>query len=284
MRLEHPIFNGPWKPKIELNDTATPVNYSTWACGWSLPGYLPTWQVQEGDLSKDLGYGLISYPYGFEDSPDAEWISGGINSKAFSSMAIGRHGNFFLWGFSGHPGKMTESGRRVFLNAVVYMKKFDGNRPIFVPTHYDRTSALTTIEYVESYFERNRLTQAFSDEIIQAAGSNKERMRAWYAENVEYLYRVGDESPQIDQNLKSLKISNRKPEFFTKVIETWSADPENNSCKQLVSRYVGKEISTPEQLKEFYLRNKKRLYFTDTGGFRWRLAPMAPKVDRLDGE
>lgn len=36
---------------------------------------------------------------GFEDSPEAEVISSGVCAKSLDAVAIGRHGNFFHWGF-----------------------------------------------------------------------------------------------------------------------------------------------------------------------------------------
>jgi hypothetical protein len=52
-------------------------------------------------------------------------ISGGVNHKSPTAVALGRQGPFFLWGFSAGPKDMTESGRRVFLNSLVYTAKFD---------------------------------------------------------------------------------------------------------------------------------------------------------------
>lgn len=45
-------------------------------------------------------------------------------------MAIGRHGNFFHWGFAASPADMTEEAKSVFANAIVYISQFDGQKPI----------------------------------------------------------------------------------------------------------------------------------------------------------
>src|SRR5215510_10998627 len=130
MRLDHAIFQGPLRPQIELGSLATPASYRHYASGAALPAKLETWKVQDGELGKSVDYGLVSDPIGFEDSPDAEWISGGVNSKGPNSMAIGRHGNWFLWGFAGDPTQMTPSARAVFLNSIVWMKQFDRHPPL----------------------------------------------------------------------------------------------------------------------------------------------------------
>jgi hypothetical protein len=45
-------------------------------------------------------------------------------------VALARQGNFFLWGFSAAPGDMTPSGQRLFVNAVAYIRNFNGRRPL----------------------------------------------------------------------------------------------------------------------------------------------------------
>src|SRR5262245_24979636 len=75
-------------------------------------------------------YGMVADGHGFEDSPDCERISGGINTKGPRAVAIGRQANMLLWGFYGAPDRMTESARRAFLNAIVYMRRFDGDSPL----------------------------------------------------------------------------------------------------------------------------------------------------------
>ena len=45
-------------------------------------------------------------------------------------VALGRHGNYFLWGFAAPPSEMTPEGRNCFLNAVHYIKQFDGQKPV----------------------------------------------------------------------------------------------------------------------------------------------------------
>src|SRR5690606_38166286 len=73
---------------------------------------------------------LVSRDAGFLDSPDTEWISSGVNSKNPEAVAIGRHGNFFLWGFAASPTFLTDEAKLVFVNAVHYIRRFDHAAPI----------------------------------------------------------------------------------------------------------------------------------------------------------
>ena len=73
MRLEHTIFNKPLNAGVKLEP-------HDWEKDFDPRG---TWLVQTGDLGRGKGndYGIVSDGHGFEDSPDCERISGGINTK-----------------------------------------------------------------------------------------------------------------------------------------------------------------------------------------------------------
>lgn len=133
-RAEHPIFNGPFPVKMTVRMRPTPedaYHYAYYADG-PIPDSLPMWQVQTKGYITDKGFrvGMVSRPWGFEDSPDAEYISSGVCAKTLDAVAIGRHGNFLHWGFSASPKYMTEEAKTVFANAVVYISQFAGQAPI----------------------------------------------------------------------------------------------------------------------------------------------------------
>ena len=107
-RAEHPIFNGPFPVKMTIQMRPTP----------------------EGAYHYTYYVGMVSRPWGFEDSPDAEYISSGVCAKTLDAVAIGRHGNFLHWGFSASPRYMTDEAKAVFANAVVYISQFAGQAPI----------------------------------------------------------------------------------------------------------------------------------------------------------
>src|SRR4030095_11781576 len=124
MRSEHEIFKGPLPVKIEFTEIATPKNYLNFPEGKNLPAKLKVWKVHDGEFKEGGGVdvGLVCSP-DIEEAPDGEWISGGVNSKGPNSLAIGRQGNLFLWGFYGAPDRLTESAKRVFLNSICYIKQ-----------------------------------------------------------------------------------------------------------------------------------------------------------------
>ena len=142
---KHPIFTGPFAVKMTVTDQPTPESFYQFPHyfeGGKAPDKLPMWRVQVHDYSEPFAdetltslnlrrrIGMVSRPGGYTDSPDAEYISGGACAKSPDAIAIGRHGNFFHWGFSASPDDMTEEAKPVLANAIVYTSKFAGQTPI----------------------------------------------------------------------------------------------------------------------------------------------------------
>ncbi len=132
MRVQHAIFNTPHGVDLTIEDRVTPDLYAHSLEGRDLGSTMPMWRVQTEGYTEgnDQLIGVVSSGYGFTDSPDTEWISGGVNSKGLNSVAIGRHGNFFHWGFAASPTYMTDEAKLVFINAVHYIAGFRGQKPV----------------------------------------------------------------------------------------------------------------------------------------------------------
>ena len=123
---EHPIFKGPFEVNLEIEERPTPETAREYPGAGELPETMPMFCVHE----KGSRVGMVSRPWGYIDSPETEIISGGESSKSIDAVAISRHANLFHWGFVGNPDTMTETGRNLFANAIVYASKFKGQRPI----------------------------------------------------------------------------------------------------------------------------------------------------------
>src|SRR5262245_61964001 len=137
MRLDHPIFTTPLAVDVVL-DKDHPFDDAHDGQG--------TWLVHTGEFGKGCDVGMVADGHGFEDSPDCERISGGVNSKGARAVAIGRQANMLMWGFYGAPDRMTEPAKRAFLNAIVYMRQFDGQVPLVEKKGEGRTWLLQYIE------------------------------------------------------------------------------------------------------------------------------------------
>ena len=125
----HPIFNGPFKVNLETEMYPTPesaVEYGEFY-DYVAPKELEMFRVSKYSY-KDPGHrniriGMVSRPWGYLDSPEAEVISGGVSAKSIDAVAIGRHGNMFHWGFAAAPADMLPAAREILANAIVYTAK-----------------------------------------------------------------------------------------------------------------------------------------------------------------
>lgn len=91
--------------------------------------------------------GVVSPSKVLETSPDGEFISGGKNSKGVDSVALGRQGSFFHWGFAASPTYMTDEAKLVFVNALHYISKFDGKRATTKKKIYASRASLEDLYY-----------------------------------------------------------------------------------------------------------------------------------------
>ena len=130
--MDHPIFRSPNAVSPTLEDAPTPKSYAHHPAGRGLGDRMPMWRVQTEGYSDGEGMliGIVSNDAGFLDSPATEWISGGVNTKGPRAVALGRHGNFFHWGFAASPTYMTDEAKLVFVNAIHHIAGFDGQTPV----------------------------------------------------------------------------------------------------------------------------------------------------------
>ena len=100
--MEHPIFHGPFPVNLTMQMRPTPSDAFHYAYFMDspLPDSISMWRVQtKGYMSQD-GYraGMVSRPWGFEDSPDVEYISSGVCAKTLD--AIGWKITMRRWSFT----------------------------------------------------------------------------------------------------------------------------------------------------------------------------------------
>lgn len=129
-RSDHPIFRGPFPVRLTIEERPIPdvaFQYEEMA-GRVAPKSLPMWRVQTKGYTTDKGFriGMVARPWGFEDSPEAEYISSGVCAKGLDAVALGRHGNYFGWGFAASPEFMSPEAQTVLANAICYIARFRG--------------------------------------------------------------------------------------------------------------------------------------------------------------
>jgi hypothetical protein len=189
LRLDHPLFHSPLQVDPKLEEVPTPADYPYQSID-PLGPTMTVWKLQTKNFP-EITPGLVSTLYGFTDSPDAEVIAQGFAMKGPDTVTLGRHANFFLWGFSAPPADMTPAAQRLFVNVVCYMRQFDGQTPLVRSESKSREWALRNAaapRYLsEEYKEReSRWLQAMYKQRPEWIPKEyKENLDAYIAKSVQ---------------------------------------------------------------------------------------------------
>ncbi len=78
----------------------------------------------------------------------------------------------------------------------------------------------------------------------------------------------------MDEELKGLGIdSNRKIESLQRLIELLDDPQRAATARKLLSRYTDRSFETAAQGRQWLDENKGRIYFTEVGGFKFKVVP-----------
>jgi hypothetical protein len=317
VQTSHEIFHTPYEARLDSEDRPTPPGYRSWPEGEHLGKTIKVWKVQKRGWSIDdpnnpaIMSGMVSDPYGFTDSPDTEFIASGINMKSPVAVAIGRQGNFLLWGFYAQPSDLTAEARKWFINAVCYIKKFDGQVPLVRKARGQlaRQWALVLAFACKAVSDRDsfiksqpeslrgnpetlaalhqsrveQLRTEFPDELRRQLGDDPERYIKHFGDNLEYLRPSGKPgiSFVIDEEVKGLGLSNRKVELLDKCVSMLAQGDRSDLALRILKRYTTEDFATAEGWRTWLEAQRDRLFFTDVGGFKFMAAPKSPaRADR----
>ena len=269
--LEHEVFQKPFKVRPEFEQWDTPWNYPDRNLSENkLPDKMKVWCVQK--TSKRFG-SVVARSYGFNDSPDAEVLIKGFNTgKEYGAVGVGRHGNFLQWGYWAPPSKMTEAGRKFFLNCICYIHKFDHKAPLIHRSSSHRWNAVRLAAVFDRIKDKNFFSGTFSPELIKKYEGNADGLVRYYKNDFEFIYR--DRTFQIDRELKSLGLSsNRTLESLERLIGLLNDETKADTARLLLKRYTNQSFQDAEGWKQWFENNRDRIYFSDVGGYKFLVIP-----------
>lgn len=279
LRPEHALFERPFPLDLRIEETPTPDNFRRWDP--NVGDTVPTFAVFERGGEGKVEPGLVTGDHGFEDVPDAERILGGINMKGPGYAAIARHGSFVMWGFHCLPGELTPTGRRLYLNTLAYATAHAGAPVETLRLRPVRTDLLDFLEVFASFYPEERRAAVLArhyagDDVPAELLSSPELARAWYDARAPYLHPASDgaryESAlelEVDPDCAQLGLPNDALTFLDALVERLAADPSDALAGRLVARYV--PDVAPAELGQWLAENRDRLYFTEAGGWVWRV-------------
>ncbi len=271
---------------LEVKPFPTPP----YACEWNfleeVPGTLPAVEILS---HPDITPGLVTSDAGFLDSPDTEAIAGGIHMKGPGYIAIGRQGHFLLWGFHGSPGDMTETGRRVFLNAVAYISKFRGAPILALRRVPPRDSLGLTLGFLDTDEPEDRprlLEREFGSEVPEGARADRANRRAWFLQNRPYFRYEGTEEKGryvIDEDAKAWGVPNSDPSLLERAVSNLQSGTDTERSRRLLARYTDRNFAEAGQWRAWLDSAKGSLFFSDWNGYRFFPATPSPSSGEVLG-
>jgi hypothetical protein len=309
MKAAHPIFREPFPVDLRLEEVPTPAEYKQTYDGKPVGPTIQAWRIQTPRFY-DADPGLVSRGDEFEESPDAEAISSGINSKTPEMVALGRQGNYFLWGFASPPSEMTPEARKCFLNVVCYIRQFDGRKPMvrkpedgivtrklvhrmagFAKIVLDpdglRKSYPAYASYDAKKYESIRnmelrvLRKFFPAAVNDQGTSDPDAYLAWIKANDLWLvpgaYDQDDgiRAIAIDEDLKALGMGNRDIKTLDACVSLMAGGEGSGRALRVLKRYTSQNFTDAEGWKAWLNTNRNRLVFTEVGGYRFVTADSA---------
>jgi hypothetical protein len=213
-------------------------------------------------------WGLVSSAEHFRGAADSEIISGGINMKGDRGVCLVREGHTFFWGFAGTPSQMTDEARKVFVNAVVYIKQFEGQkqtvrRGVFPRAHLGELRG----KFFESKFN---VARYFTPDVVAKFGTDGEKYTAVFKADVDYAYvPAWHWGIMVDEEAKQLGIPNYDVRMLDRCVVMLEANENSNLAKTLLTRYTGEAFATPQAWRNWLSKSRDRLYFLDSHGYRF---------------
>jgi hypothetical protein len=268
-QLEHEVYRKPFPVQPAYEMWPTPDNYRrTSLVGKALPPTIKVWRVQN-----NVGGGVVSIGYGYSDSPDAEVLAPGYNlGKQYGDVGIGRHASFLQWGFSAPPSQMTDAGRALFLNCICYVRKFDGKAPLVRAVSRCREHAIRLALFIDLITDKSFFSSVFPAAQLEQYYGKPEAFARYWQDNLEWVYR--DKFYLVDDELKSAGLaSNRTVAALGRMIALLKDDKTAQIGRLLLRRYTLEAFETPEQWQAWFDANHDRIYFSDVGGYKFRIVP-----------
>lgn len=239
------------------------------------------------DRNRSYVDGWCTYTDAHAETPELEFLCGGVNSKTPKAGAVWRQGNLLHFGFEQSPSEMNETGRHLLVNAIAYISRFGEDRPIidtpspFVPGArdcFDRGVIRRLAENTErDVAVLERYTTAALYEQLQ--DRTHAELSAWFRENHAWIH--ADEAGKLafDEEARSFGTGPATAEFLERAISALrGAGDRAQLARRLLARYVPDgpaDGGSADEWAAWYAGHRPYLFFSDTGGFRWYVDPLA---------
>ena len=237
------------------------------------------------NLEADWATGWSAESTGFDELPEVEIMCGAVNTKRPTAAALWRQGNLLHFNFEQDPSQLNELGRDLLENSIRYIARFTEDRPIAI-TPSVRTGAkpppvrswLATVflpaldpERLPSFYGAEECA-VLEREGAAAFRARSTQLRGYYAPDQKGLLHV-------DPDLFAWSVANDTPALIARCIEGLAKGAaEAERARRLLERYVPcgpPPTASAQEWLDWFQANRTYLFFTDLGGYRWYIDPLA---------
>jgi hypothetical protein len=234
----------------------------------------------DGDAG--CGPGWCTYPWGF-DVPDVEVFCGGQNEKTVDAVAVWRQGFLVHFGFEPGPAKLNDAGKALLVNTIAYAARCADDRPVtrVVSPFKTRERMLMPREKARSGVKtRESLATWFTGPIVDELVALPVDQRSAKLREIEPFLAAGEGNRfEVDAALRAWNVSNRDLAFFTRCEEALRAGGDDAArATRLLARYVPEgpgAAAGAEAWTKWIGQHRAFVFFSDVGGFRWFVDPLA---------
>ena len=148
--------------------------------------------------------------------------------------------------------------KKVEQEAVEERKALDGAA---LDKKYSLLEILTRDEFYRTFLGK---------ELGEMAVHSREKCRKYILTCRPYFYGAGSFNQfVVDEDARYLKTPNQDQRILEKSIALWEKGKEVELAKRILQRYTDRQFQTPREWREWYEQNKKRLFFTEVGGYKF---------------
>jgi hypothetical protein len=241
--------------------------------------------VREKSVASRAGW--CTYVYEFNEAPELEVLSGGVNHKSPKAGAIWRQGNLLHFGFSPSPKEMTDAGQSVLLDSICYIARFTEDRPIVhTPCVFVQGKRLTDRDVLRRILDNPKrelsslkyyLEKKTGEEL---ADKDRATLTAWHRDVRDYLHADDDGKLLVDADARQFGVGPARAAFLEKAVLSLASPEQAPLARRLLSRYApdgpGAD-GTVERWRAWARENGPYLFFSDAGGYRWYVDPLAKR-------
>jgi hypothetical protein len=185
---------------------------------------------------------------------------------------------------------MNATGRAILVNAITYISRFTEDRPIAVTPSIFGSEPVAITRRRAGYFadlarfpnfSMQSLTHIFSSAALKSFNwHDRAAATAWFREAGPWLHPGPGNLLEVDEDAKSLGIPFDAAEMFPKAIQAMRNETNKSKAASLLARYAPEGpgvTASADDWEKWWKENAPYLFYSEMGGYRWYVDPLARK-------